>query len=114
MSHPAEEPARVFVCSGPRCARRGSRFVRQALLVAVDDLGLDGRAAILRTNGGCLGQCEFGPNVTVYPAGVRYFGVTPLDAETIAAEHLRDGQIVRRLLWSPERFPVRAAPARRT
>lgn len=99
------EPQRAFVCSGARCARRGSRFIRQALEMAVREAGLTDRATVLRTNGGCLGQCELGPNVTVYPQGVRYFGVAPDDAEEIVRDHLAGGPPVTRLLWSPERFP---------
>lgn len=107
-THSAGGPVKAFVCSGPRCARRGSRFVRQALDVAVRERGLSDAVQVLRTNGGCLGQCEFGPNVTVYPQGVRYFGVTPLDAADLAAEHFAAGRIVARLQWSPERFGERS------
>ena len=95
----AQGPCRVFVCSGPRCARRQSRFVRVALERAVRERGLRGGAAVLRTNGGCLGQCELGPNVTVHPGGVRYFGVRPEDADEIAWEHLVGGRPVARLLY---------------
>lgn len=108
------EPQRAFVCSGARCARRGSRFIRQALERAVREAGLTDRVSVLRTNGGCLGQCEFGPNVTVYPQGVRYFGVAPDDAGEIVRDHLAGGPPVARLLWSPERFPPVPAPAPRS
>ncbi|HEX2171582.1 MAG TPA: (2Fe-2S) ferredoxin domain-containing protein [Dehalococcoidia bacterium] len=108
---PAAEPHRAFVCSGARCARRGSRFIRQALERAVRERGLTDRVQVLRTNGGCLGQCEFGPNVTVYPQGVRYFGVRPDDADEITNDHFSAGRIVARLLWSPDRFPSQPAAA---
>ena len=62
--------------------------------------GLTHEVAILRTNGGCLGQCELGPNLTVHPEGVRYFGVAPADADEIAREHLAGGRPVERLLGS--------------
>jgi (2Fe-2S) ferredoxin len=96
----APRPCRVFVCSGPRCARRQSRFVRVALERSVRERGLTHEVAILRTNGGCLGQCELGPNLTVHPEGVRYFGVAPADADEIAREHLAGGRPVERLLGS--------------
>jgi (2Fe-2S) ferredoxin len=40
------------------------------------------------TNSGCLGPCQAGPAVLVYPEGVMYAGVGPGDIDRIIEEHL--------------------------
>ena len=54
-----------------------------------------GRIAITRT--GCLGPCELGPTVLVYPDGVMYVGVRVGDVEEIFDQHLLGNQPVERL-----------------
>lgn len=53
------------------------------------------------TNTGCLGPCQYGPSVLVYPDGVMYTRVTPADVNAIIEEHLLGGQPVERLLAPP-------------
>lgn len=53
------------------------------------------------TYSGCLGPCEKGPNVLVYPEGVLYSGVAPSDVEEIFNSHLEGGTPVARLLAPP-------------
>jgi (2Fe-2S) ferredoxin len=59
-----------------------------------------GRVAITRTS--CLGPCELGPSVLVYPDGVMYVGVQASDIEEIFDQHLLGDQPVERLLAPPE------------
>ncbi len=54
---------------------------------------------------GCIGSCDLGPLVLIYPEGVLYQKLTPQDAEEIVSEHLLKGRIVERLLY---REPVTA------
>jgi (2Fe-2S) ferredoxin len=49
------------------------------------------------TFSGCLGPCDGGPNVLVYPEGVLYRGVTKADVTAIFDEHLLGGTPVERL-----------------
>ncbi len=50
------------------------------------------------TGSGCLGACDNGPTVLVYPEGVMYTRVKPEDVPAIVEQHLKDGQPVERLL----------------
>ena len=47
---------------------------------------------------GCLGICDFGPTVAVYPEGRFYVGVRIEDVKEIVHAHLQNGKPVDRLL----------------
>ena len=54
------------------------------------------------TNSGCLGPCQVGPSVLVYPDGIMYTNVKPEDVAVIIDEHLMFDQPVQRLLAPPD------------
>lgn len=94
----------IFVCTSTRaggqqkglCHGKASVEVLSAFLEEIEDQGLSGEVYI--SNTGCLGLCEQGPIVIVYPDNVWYGGVTPEDVEEIMEEHILSGQVVERLL----------------
>lgn len=47
---------------------------------------------------GCLGICDFGPTVAVYPEGTFYVNVQKEDVAEILKAHLIEGKKVERLL----------------
>jgi (2Fe-2S) ferredoxin len=49
---------------------------------------------------GCLGICDFGPTVAIYPDGIFYVGVKISDVEEIVSSHLSRGEVVQRLLYT--------------
>jgi (2Fe-2S) ferredoxin/predicted O-methyltransferase YrrM len=49
---------------------------------------------------GCLGLCDDGPVLIVYPEAVYYHKVQPADAAEIVSSHLRNGKPVERLVWT--------------
>lgn len=52
-----------------------------------------------RTNrSGCLGICDFGPTVAIYPEGVFYVGVQKEDVKEIIESHIINKKPVERLL----------------
>jgi (2Fe-2S) ferredoxin len=83
----------VAVCTNRTCAAAGAPAVLERLRQAARDSdACDAR--ITRTS--CLGRCESGPNVAVYPDGVWYGGVDAEagDAERIVGSHLDRGRLV--------------------
>jgi (2Fe-2S) ferredoxin len=49
---------------------------------------------------GCLGICDYGPTVAIYPEGIFYVGVKVSDVEEIINSHILNGKPVQRLLLS--------------
>ncbi len=83
---------RVFlVCQGegpaenPDCGGGNPLLVFQALRAAVQAGGAADRTAVLKTT--CLGFCEKGPNVVVYPGGAVYHRVQPADVPALVKAH---------------------------
>ncbi|OIQ00175.1 MAG: ferredoxin [Zetaproteobacteria bacterium CG2_30_46_52] len=63
------------------------------------ELGLDhGEHAVRLNRAGCLGVCEQGPIMVVYPEGVWYCGLDESGLDEIIQDHLRDGRPVERLV----------------
>jgi (2Fe-2S) ferredoxin len=87
----------VFVCSQSRpaghprgaCTHRGAAEVLQAFWQELKHRNLYEQVAV--TFSGCLGPCERGANVLVYPEGIMYSNVTTDKVPTIFDEHLVGG-----------------------
>ncbi|MGA2358315.1 MAG: methyltransferase [Terriglobales bacterium] len=100
------EPFRfhLFVCTQqkpegvPSCPASGSFAVLGALDREIQARGLNNGVQL--TTCGCMGLCDEGPVMVVYPAGVWYRRVQPSDVTEIVNTHLRDGQPVDRLIWN--------------
>ncbi|WP_027355347.1 NADH-quinone oxidoreductase subunit NuoF [Desulfofundulus thermocisternus] len=93
--------AHVLVCAGAGCISSGCQAVKSALVESIDRLGLKREVKVVET--GCMGPCDLGPVIVVYPEGVFYRQLKPADAVEIAEEHLLKGRVVERLLYkAPE------------
>lgn len=91
----------VLVCSGAACVSSHSAQVRAALEREIARQGLEHEIRLVET--GCMGPCELGPVLLIYPDGAFYVRVQPDDAAEIVQEHFLKGRPVQRLLWeTPE------------
>ena len=103
------EPFRfhIFVCTQQKpegvtsCPASGSMAVLGELDREIEVRGL--RNDVQVTTCGCLGLCDEGPMMVVYPEGVWYRRVQPSDVSEIVSKHLADGgpvgKPVDRLVW---------------
>ena len=93
----------VFVCSQSRaaghprgcCAQQGSNDVLQTFWKELQQRNVYDRIAV--TYSGCLGPCDGGVNVLIYPESVLYSHVTSDDVKEIFDTHLMGDQVVERL-----------------
>ncbi len=87
----------LLLCHGTSCMSNGSVRVREALEVALKEANLEKEVEIITT--GCMGICELGPIMVVYPDGVFYQQLKPEDAREIVQEHILKGRVVQRLFY---------------
>lgn len=94
----------IFVCCAARpvghprgcCGSRSGDAVREAFKAEIERRGLEGK---VRANlAGCLGQCEHGVTVVVYPEAAWYGFVKIEDVPAIMDQHVIGGRPVARLL----------------
>ncbi|MDQ7789173.1 MAG: NADH-quinone oxidoreductase subunit NuoF [Eubacteriales bacterium] len=91
----------VLVCGGTGCVSSGCKSVRDTLIDEIKNRGLEEKVRVIVT--GCLGPCNMGPIVTIYPDGTFYQRVKADDAVYIVREHLEQGRHIEGLMYrSPE------------
>lgn len=86
----------VLVCAGAGCISSACKSVQGALQVNIGKYGLGKEIKLVET--GCMGPCDLGPMIMVFPDGVFYCKLKPEDAEEIVMQHLLKGKVVTRLL----------------
>jgi len=89
--------ASISVCVSTGCVALDAPKVKEALIAELEKQGLKDQVEIRET--GCLGFCEQGPRVTIYPEEICYFKVKPEDAPEIVAKSIREKKVVERLLY---------------
>lgn len=94
----------IFFCLNERknneacCAQQGAQAAFDHCKSRVKALGLAGAGEVRVNKAGCLDRCTGGPVAVVYPEGVWYSYVDASDIDDIVESHLKNGQIVERLL----------------
>jgi NADH-quinone oxidoreductase subunit F len=87
----------ISVCVSTGCAALGGLRVLEAFTAELEKEGLAEETEIKET--GCLGFCEQGPRVTVYPEEICYFRVKPEDVPEIVSKTIVQKKVVERLLY---------------
>ena len=94
----------VFFCVNQRepgescCANLGAQDVRDYAKKRIKELGMSGEGGVRMNMAGCLGRCEHGPVIVVYPEEVWYTYLDKEDVDEIIEQHLQQGKVVKRLL----------------
>lgn len=93
----------VFFCTNSRedssecCNRFNSQKMRKYAKNKAKELGILGDEKVRINSAGCLGKCEKGPVIVIYPEATWYTWVDEMDVDEILQKHLIENKIVDRL-----------------
>ena len=91
----------ILICGGGACISSHSREFKNKLTEEINEKGLPEEVNLIET--GCMGPCQLGPVMVVYPDGSFYINLKEEHAEQIVLEHFLKGRPVQSLLWvTPE------------
>lgn len=94
----------IFFCLNEReagqacCAQHRPNEAFERCKSQVKAAGLAGPGKVRVNRAGCLDRCAAGPVAVVYPEAVWYTYVDESDIDEIVESHLKNGQVVERLL----------------
>ena len=94
----------IFFCLNQRsngeacCAQHDAMAAFDRCKSQVKAAGLAGPGQVRVNKAGCLDRCAAGPVAVVYPEAVWYSYVDASDIDEIVESHLKNGQVVQRLL----------------
>ena len=97
----------IFFCLNQReggqacCANQGAQAAFEHCKASVKAAGLAGAGKVRVNKAGCLDRGAGAPVAVVYPEGVWYTFVDNSDIDDIIESHLKNGQVVERLLLDP-------------
>ncbi len=83
----------IFVCTNdqkgekPSCGDHQGTEIFQELRKIAKERGLHPKIRVAQAK--CLGQCNIGTNIMVYPDNVWYNGVRPEDVPSLAEKYLK-------------------------
>jgi (2Fe-2S) ferredoxin len=95
----------VFFCENQRpagedsCNNHNAKAARDYVKNRVKMLGISTQQNCIRINSaGCLGRCDLGPVLVIYPEAIWYTYIDQTDLDEIIDEHLTHGRVVERLI----------------
>lgn len=106
-SSPSYYQRHIFFCLNKRengeacCADHNAQAAFDRCKAQVKAHGLAGPGKVRVNKAGCLDRCAGGPIAVVYPEAVWYTYVDANDIDEIVESHLKNGQVVERLLTPP-------------
>ena len=86
----------VLICFGSGCVSAGADKIKTKLIEKLREKDLLSETNIIET--GCMGPCDFGPLMMIYPEGIFYRKLTVADVDEIVEEHFLKGRPVKRLM----------------
>jgi len=98
----------IFFCLNERqngdacCAQYAALAAFERCKSQVKAAGLAGPGQVRVNKAGCLDRCAAGPVAVVYPEAIWYSYVDSSDIDEIVESHLKNGQVVERLLTPPD------------
>lgn len=93
----------VFFCVNQRengescCNNFGGQKMRDYAKKKLKQLEMHGEGQVRVNMAGCLGRCELGPVIVVYPEETWYTFIDEQDVDEIIESHLKNDTIVERL-----------------
>ncbi|MFW5782470.1 MAG: NADH-ubiquinone oxidoreductase-F iron-sulfur binding region domain-containing protein [Candidatus Muiribacteriaceae bacterium] len=88
----------ILICAGAGCISSGCKDVAEALNKSLSEHGVSEEVKVLET--GCMGACEMGPIIVIYPEGVFYKKLKPEYMDEIVTEHVLKGRVVEKYLYT--------------
>jgi len=90
----------LLICCGSGCVSAGAQKVKDKFHQVLAEEGISNEINLIET--GCMGPCDYGPVMVIYPEGIFYKAVKPEDVEEIVTEHFLKGRPVQRLMLQDE------------
>lgn len=81
----------ISVCSGAGCVSSNCHAVRDALFNSLEENNMKDQVFVSET--GCIGTCDLGPVMVVFPEGIFYVHLKPTDISAIVVSHLKEGKV---------------------
>ncbi|MDZ4183288.1 MAG: SLBB domain-containing protein, partial [Candidatus Cloacimonadaceae bacterium] len=90
----------LLICCGSGCVSAGALKIKERFHEVLNEKGISNEINIIET--GCMGPCDYGPVMVIYPEGTFYKAVTPEDVTEIVENHFIKGRPVQRLMLHDE------------
>ncbi|MCB5279034.1 MAG: 4Fe-4S binding protein [Candidatus Cloacimonetes bacterium] len=90
----------LLICCGSGCVSAGALKIKERFHEVLKEHNITNEVNIIET--GCMGPCDYGPVMVIYPEGIFYKKVTPDDVAEIVSEHFVKGRPVARLMLQEE------------
>ena len=87
----------ALICSGAGCVSSGCAEIKDLFIKELKEYNIADSVKIKLT--GCIGSCDVGPTLLIYPEGVFYCNLKPKDVPVIVKRHLVKGIVVEDLCY---------------
>ncbi len=97
----------LLICCGSGCVSAGALKIKERFHAILTEKGMSNEINIIET--GCMGPCDYGPVMVIYPEGVFYKHISVDDVSEIVEEHFIKGRPVKRLMMQDSEDQVISA-----